>query len=679
MGKLTTVLFLACFLSLRLLGQAPTLQIEHSVKVEFPTQAGYDYTVYSTTDPNQQSGWKPLGLISHATGEKATFFYETNPDQKVFFKVEGEPSSDKPAPARSATVLPITKLPTGETPGQYNLEEGLGENPAGGVYRLVIPPGTSDYVISLPHPSNPVFHGMEIKLSLYQGGTGLGSGQVVLRVPTLDGTEFETMKLVDNGRHEILGEVVIMEAIDSNMGRKIVLDLFNDSRSADPTGGQWIVNTPGQGGVGMEHQWEGTSLSLQDRDGTWGDWVNLSGPQGPVGPQGIAGPQGIPGTQGIQGPEGPIGPLGEKGTRGDQGPKGETGSQGPPGSVTANGIDLDIGNAVMRRSWSNQSFANKDFTGISIYPNSNNLGDGFFVPEKIYQTVGNSDFSGATFRGTDFTEVEFEDCNFQNAKFISIDDSSEIGSFVDCDFTGAEIHPSLPDSQNLREPSFINCILPNGVRYSGGIEGWQKFLELGQSNIESGGGDDGEVVADGENDDFSDRMSIVGNLPQTRTGDNIGATSEVGEPSFATIGERSTTSVWWTWRAEQSVSIMVSTAGSNFDTLLGVYQGGSLGTLVVVSENDDWGNEGGEESLTSQVTFTAQAGIIYQIRVSGYQEEAINETGHIRLSISESKWKLQRSSNLLFWEVIQTLSAQDLEGLEMPLGDGFGFYRVVEQ
>ncbi|MGA0160215.1 MAG: hypothetical protein ACO3NG_17365, partial [bacterium] len=62
--------------------------------MEFPTQAGYDYTVYSTTDPNQQSGWKPLGLISHATGEKATFFYETNPDQKVFFKVEGEPSSD---------------------------------------------------------------------------------------------------------------------------------------------------------------------------------------------------------------------------------------------------------------------------------------------------------------------------------------------------------------------------------------------------------------------------------------------------------------------------------------------------------------------------------------------------------------------------------------------------------
>ena len=46
---------------------------------------------------------------------------------------------------------------------------------------------------------------------------------------------------------------------------------------------------------------------------------------------------------------------------------------------------------------------------------------------------------------------------------------------------------------------------------------------------------------------------------------------------------------------------------------------------------------------------------------------------------SDSNWKLQRSSNLLFWEDVQTLSPQDLEGLEMPVGDGSVFYRVVEQ
>ena len=36
-------------------------------------------------------------------------------------------------------------------------------------------------------------------------------------------------------------------------------------------------------------------------------------------------------------------------------------------------------------------------------------------------------------------------------------------------------------------------------------------------------------------------------------------------------------------------------------------------------------------------------------------------------------------SNLLFWEDVQALSAQDLEGFEMPVGDGSLFYRVVEQ
>ena len=36
-------------------------------------------------------------------------------------------------------------------------------------------------------------------------------------------------------------------------------------------------------------------------------------------------------------------------------------------------------------------------------------------------------------------------------------------------------------------------------------------------------------------------------------------------------------------------------------------------------------------------------------------------------------------ANLLFWEDLQALSTQDPEGLEMPVGDGSVFYRVVEQ
>ncbi|MGA0321065.1 MAG: hypothetical protein ACO3N5_16295, partial [bacterium] len=251
--------------------------------MEFPTQAGYDYTVYSTTDPNQQSGWKPLGLISHATGEKATFFYETNPDQKVFFKVEGEPSSDKPAPARSATVIPITKLSTGQTPGFYDLAEALGETPVGGAYRLVVPMGVEDYVIHLPHPSSDGYLGIEIQLSLWKPGNSFGSGNVILRVPTRDGQAYEEKKLVDNASQTLAGEVTVMEYTQSSGNRKAVINLFNDSTASDPSGGQWVVSLSGKGGGGnaIAHQWEGKSLSLQNADGTWGDLVDLSGPQGP--------------------------------------------------------------------------------------------------------------------------------------------------------------------------------------------------------------------------------------------------------------------------------------------------------------------------------------------------------------------------------------------------------------
>ena len=454
MGKLTTVLFLACFLSLRLLGQAPSLQIEHSVKVEFPTQAGYDYTVYSTTDPNQQSGWKPLGLISHATGEKATFFYETNPDQKVFFKVEGEPSSDKPAPARSATVIPITKLSTGQTPGFYDLAEALGETPVGGAYRLVVPMGVEDYVIHLPHPSSDGYLGIELQLSLWKPGNSFGSGNVILRVPTRDGQAYEENKLVDNASQTLAGEVTVMEYTQSSGNRKAVINLFNDSTASDPSGGQWVVSLSGKGGGGnaIAHQWEGKSLSLQNADGNWGEFVDLSGPQGPVGPQGIAGPQGIPGTQGIQGPEGPIGPQGEKGSRGDQGPKGETGSQGPPGSVTANGIDLVVLDAAARAEWSGRNFDGRNLSGLTI-SSSNFEFNGTTA-------IRDASFRNAKMLGVVLYAEEFRNCDFNNA---SLSFEADGNNFIECDFRNAQI--TLLCCPELVQ--FTNCIMPNGQKYTG--------------------------------------------------------------------------------------------------------------------------------------------------------------------------------------------------------------------
>jgi hypothetical protein len=73
------------------------------------------------------------------------------------------------------------------------------------------------------------------------------------------------------------------------------------------------------------HQWDGTKLYFQNPDGTWGEPVDLLGPQGP---QGNLGPKG---DQGPKGEKGDTGPRGAQGPTGPQGPKGDTGPQGPSG------------------------------------------------------------------------------------------------------------------------------------------------------------------------------------------------------------------------------------------------------------------------------------------------------------------------------------------------------------
>ena len=46
---------------------------------------------------------------------------------------------------------------------------------------------------------------------------------------------------------------------------------------------------------------------------------------------------------------------------------------------------------------------------------------------------------------------------------------------------------------------------------------------------------------------------------------------------------------------------------------------------------------------------------------------------------SQEQWKLQKSSNLLFWQDVQDLTGEDLNGLVKPIGTNTKFYRVVEK
>ena len=125
------------------------------------------------------------------------------------------------------------------------------------------------------------------------------------------------------------------------------------------------------------------------------------------------------------------------------------------------------------------------------------------------------------------------------------------------------------------------------------------------------------------NDDFENATPIAAPF-LTAVGSNIGATRQPGEPAHAAapLGH----SVWWTWTAPTDGPVTISTANSQFDTLLSVYTGASVDTLSLVAENDDIdpGNEQG------RVTFQASGGTVYRIAVDGYG----NEIGFITLSVS---------------------------------------------
>lgn len=129
------------------------------------------------------------------------------------------------------------------------------------------------------------------------------------------------------------------------------------------------------------------------------------------------------------------------------------------------------------------------------------------------------------------------------------------------------------------------------------------------------------------NDNFADSRVLTG-TSVTVTGSNASATAEAGEPNPASVSGGK--SVWWSWTASSSGGVTLSTAGSNFDTTLGVYTGSSLSSLRLVAENDDENYNNGVYS--SRVTFNAVAGTTYRILVDGYN----GANGNITLTLTQS-------------------------------------------
>src|SRR5436190_15890212 len=122
------------------------------------------------------------------------------------------------------------------------------------------------------------------------------------------------------------------------------------------------------------------------------------------------------------------------------------------------------------------------------------------------------------------------------------------------------------------------------------------------------------------NDDFSNARVLVG-ASGTTSGDNIGATKQMGEPDHA--GNSGGSSVWYRWTAPSNGQFFFSTSGSDFDTLLAVYTGNNINNLTPVASNDD-----ANFDLTSAVSILATSGTTYRVAVDGFD----GETGVVALA-----------------------------------------------
>lgn len=137
-------------------------------------------------------------------------------------------------------------------------------------------------------------------------------------------------------------------------------------------------------------------------------------------------------------------------------------------------------------------------------------------------------------------------------------------------------------------------------------------------------GDPSAVVVPPANDNFANAVTASGDNGST-TGNNEHATMETGEPQPLGHGAAS---VWYSWTPSVSGNATITMAGSDFDTILGVYTGSAVNALTLVSANDDEDNPGG--IYTSKVQTHVTGGTTYRLAADGYD----GDSGDVKLAWS---------------------------------------------
>ena len=138
----------------------------------------------------------------------------------------------------------------------------------------------------------------------------------------------------------------------------------------------------------------------------------------------------------------------------------------------------------------------------------------------------------------------------------------------------------------------------------------------------------GSVVAFAapSNDNFASARTLSNNTGTT-TGTNVEATFQFDDEELDHAGDGAGQSVWFRWTAPNDGLYSFNTQGSDFDTVLAVYTGTSLVTLI------EEASAHGEIAFgnPARVYFTAVAGTTYRIALDGWFADT-NFEGLYRLS-----------------------------------------------
>jgi hypothetical protein len=182
--------------------------------------------------------------------------------------------------------------------------------------------------------------------------------------------------------------------------------------------------------------------------------------------------------------------------------------------------------------------------------------------------------------------------------------------------------PSSDDALGMPPHSEVKLAVTAGATYSVAVDGANS--EVGDvllSVVYIG-----ELARPPENDKFVNRELVAG-TNWVLQASNDRATLDLGERTIlgtAQVGA----SVWWQWTSADSGTATLTTAGSQFDTVLAIYAGPSSSVPITtpLATNDD--DPSGP--VTSRVTFAVTAGKPYYFCVAGWA----GMTGDITLALS---------------------------------------------